>query len=236
MELYPHRAGFTTVRNTYTAGVKKSVFVTGATGYLGRPLVEKLVERGHSVRALVRATSASRLPSGVEAVIGDALVGESYAGHVRAGDVFVQLVGVAHPSPSKAAEFRSIDLASVVAATSNAQAGGASRFVYVSVAHPAPMMKDYIDVRVAGEAKVRETGLPATILRPWYVLGPGHRWPYALIPFYWIASIFPGSREGARRLGLVRRPQMIAALVHAVESEAAGVEIVDVPAIRASRL
>ena len=216
--------------------MRRSVFVTGATGYLGRPLVETLVARGHAARALVRATSASRLPAGVEPVIGDALVGESYAGHIRPGDVFVQLVGVAHPSPTKAAEFRSIDLASVVAATANAKSAGASRFVYVSVAHPAPMMKEYIEVRMAGEAKVRETGLPATILRPWYVLGPGHRWPYLLLPFYAIGSIFPGSREGARRLGLVRRPQMIAALVRAVESDAAGVEIIDVPAIRASTL
>lgn len=216
--------------------MKRSVFITGATGYLGRPLAEKLVERGHAVRALVRATSASRLPAGVEPVIGDALVAESYAGHVRRGDVFVQLVGVAHPSPAKAAEFRSIDLASIIAATASAKAGGASRFVYVSVAHPAPMMQDYIEVRIAGEAKIRETGLPATILRPWYVLGPGHRWPYLLLPFYGIASIFPGSREGARRLGLVRRPQMIAALVRAVESDAPGIEIVDVPAIRASAL
>jgi uncharacterized protein YbjT (DUF2867 family) len=210
--------------------------MTGATGYLGRPLAETLVARGHAVRALVRGTSASRLPAGVEPVIGEALVPESYAAHVRPGDVFVQLVGVAHPSPAKAAEFRSIDLASVVAATTNAKAAGAGRFVYVSVAHPAPMMKEYIEARMAGEAKVRETGLAATILRPWYVLGPGHRWPYLLVPFYWIASIFPGSREGARRLGLVRRPQMIAALVRAVESDAAGVEILDVPAIRRSML
>lgn len=212
--------------------MKRSVFVTGATGYLGRPLVEMLAARGHAVRALVRASSAGKLPPGVEPVVGDALIAASYATQVRAGDVFVQLVGVAHPSPSKAAEFQAVDLASVVAATENAAKARAGRFVYVSVAHPAPMMKDYIEVRRAGEAKVRETGLPATILRPWYVLGPGHRWPFLLIPFYWAASLVPAWRAGARRLGLVRRPQMLAALVQAVESDAPGVEIVDVPAIR----
>ena len=212
----------------------RSVFVTGATGYLGLPLVQALLERGHEVRALVRAPSLRKLPNGVEGIVGDALVAASYAGRVKAGDVFVHLVGVAHPSPSKADEFKSIDLASVVAAAANAKAAPASRFVYVSVAQPAPMMKDYLEVRAAGEAAIRETGLPATFLRPWYVLGPGHLWPYFLIPFYGIARLFPGSRESALRLGLVRRAQMIRALVRSVESDQPGVEILDVPAIRSS--
>src|SRR6185295_10496311 len=152
----------------------------------------------------------------------------------KAGDVFVQLVGVAHPSPAKAAEFKAIDLASVLAAVTNAKAAPASRFVYVSVAQPAPVMKEYVEVRAAGEAAIRESGLPASFLRPWYVLGPGHRWPYFLIPFYGLARLWPGSREAAIRLGLVRRAQMIRALVRSVESDQPGVEILDVPAIRAS--
>ncbi len=74
----------------------------------------------------------------------------------------------------------------------------------------------------------------ATILRPWYVLGPGHRWPYALIPFYWIMERIPKFRQGARRLGLVTLQQMIQALQAAVENPANGVRILDVPAIRAA--
>ncbi len=212
---------------------KRYVFVTGATGYLGRPLVERLLERGHTVRALVRAASASKLPPNVEPVVGDALDASTFASRVQRGDVFVHLVGVAHPSPAKAAEFKSIDLASAVAATTAARSGGASRFVYVSVAQPAPVMKDYIEARAAGEAKVRETGLPASILRPWYVLGPGHRWPYLLLPLYGVAWLLPGIRSSARRLGLIRLPTMIRALVRAVESERPGVDVLDVPALRA---
>ena len=36
-----------------------------------------------------------------------------------------------------------------------------------------PQSLAYIDARVAGEATIREAGLTATVLRPWYVLGPG---------------------------------------------------------------
>ena len=78
--------------------------------------------------------------------------------------------------------------------------------------------------------------LNATILRPWYVLGPGHRWPYALHPFYKVMEWLPFARSAARRLGLVTLEQMVLALVEAVESPALGVRIVEVPEIRAARL
>jgi uncharacterized protein YbjT (DUF2867 family) len=107
----------------------------------------------------------------------------------------------------------------------------------VSVAHPAPVMRAYVDVRMRGEAAIEAAGLAATILRPWYVLGPGHRWPLALVPLAALAERIPATRDAARRLGFVTLPQMVAALVAAVESPpATGVRrVVDVPAIRAAR-
>ena len=138
---------------------------------------------------------------------------------------------VAHPSPAKTKEFRAIDLPSGLAAVKAAKQARA-HLVYVSVAHPAPMMKAYIEVRSQVERAIRDAGLNATVLRPWYVLGPGHRWPYLLIPFYKVCECIPSAREGAQRLGLVTLPQMIAALVGAVENPAHGVRLVEVPEIR----
>ena len=79
-------------------------------------------------------------------------------------------------------------------------------------------MRAYVDVRMRGEAMVRESGLRATFLRPWYVLGPGHRWPYAMIPLYWKLRAIPSTRESARRLDLVRHHKMLGALVQSVET------------------
>lgn len=213
----------------------QNVFITGGTGYMGQRLIPELVGRGHTVRALVRPGSERKLPQGATPVFGDALRGETYAALIPPCDTFVQLVGVAHPSPAKAREFREIDRPSALGAIAAARANAVSHFVYLSVAHPAPMMKDYIAVRSECEASLRASGMNATILRPWYVLGPGHRWPYALVPFYWLAERIPATREGARRLGLVTLPQMIAALVQAVENPARGVRVVEVPEIRATR-
>jgi nucleoside-diphosphate-sugar epimerase len=58
----------------------------------------------------------------------------------------------------------------------------------------------------------------ATVLRPWYVLGPGHRWPYLLMPLFGLLKRLPRTRETARRLGFVTLRQMLAALVEAVEN------------------
>ena len=109
-------------------------------------------------------------------------------------------------------------------------------FVYVSVAQPAPMMKAYIEVRAQCEQKIRGSRMNATILRPWYVLGPGHRWPYVLIPAYWLLERLPATRDGARRLGLITLEQMLSALVNAIENPAQGVRVLGVPELRQTRM
>jgi len=208
------------------------VFITGATGYMGSRLCRELIARGHSVRALARAGSESRVAPGCTAVTGNALDAASYRDAISGCDTLVHLVGVAHPSPAKAAEFRSIDLASAREAVAAVSGSGVRHFVYVGVAHPAPVMKQYIEARCEAENLVRASGIPSTVLRPWYVLGPGHRWPYALIPVYWLLEAFPATRESSRRLGLVTLPQMQAALVHAVEHPAERCNVIEVPDIR----
>jgi uncharacterized protein YbjT (DUF2867 family) len=213
----------------------RQVFVAGGTGYVGSRLVAELVARGHAVRALVRPGSEGRLPRGAEAVPGDALDRATFAHAVRPGDTFVQLVGTAHPSPRKAAEFRAVDLVSARESAAAAKEGGAAHFVYVSVAHPAAIMRVYQEVRIAGEAMVRDAGLAATFIRPWYVLGPGHRWPCLLLPMYAVLERIPATREQARRLGLVTLDDMVAALVQAVEDPPESVRVVEVPEIRGAR-
>ena len=83
-------------------------------------------------------------------------------------------------------------------------------------------MRAYVDVRMRGESLVRDfiahrADRSATFLRPWYVLGPGHRWPHALVPLYWLMERLPSTRERARQLGLVTIAQMLRTLVTCVD-------------------
>jgi uncharacterized protein YbjT (DUF2867 family) len=208
------------------------IFITGGSGYTGSRLIPRLLTRGNQVRALVRPKSQAKLPLGCTPALGDALDVNSYRDAVQPATTFVQLVGVSRPSPAKAAEFRSIDLVAGREAVAAAVQAGIRHFIYVSVAHPAPMMKAYIAVRAECESMIRDSGLNATILRPWYVLGPGHRWPYALLPAYWLLERLPSTRAGAQRLGLVTLEQMLRVLVGAIESPCDGVRVLGVPEIR----
>ncbi|MBI1889718.1 MAG: NAD(P)H-binding protein [Burkholderiales bacterium] len=213
----------------------RCIFITGASGYMGRFLIPALLARGHRVRALVREGSAHRVPSGAEVIIGNALDPSTFADAIAPADTFVHLIGTPHPGPGKAASFRAVDLPSVDAALTASLKAGIKHFVYVSVAQPAPMMQAYIEVRKKGEEMIRASGIPATLLRPWYVLGPGHRWPYLLLPFYALFERLPATRESAMRLGLVTLEHMIAALVVSVEQGGDGVRVIDVPGIRAAQ-
>jgi uncharacterized protein YbjT (DUF2867 family) len=210
-----------------------AVFVTGGTGYIGRVLIDALRERGHCTHALVRPGSEAKVPPGTRTVIGDALDASTFASAIPPGTTLIHLVGTPHPNPAKSVSFQRVDLAAIRATTAAAQRADVRHLIYVSVAHPAPVMRAYIAARKEGERLVKGSGIPATILRPWYVLGPGHRWPYLLVPIYAVLRCFSATREIAGRLGLVTRPTMIAALVRAVESPPAeGVRIVEVPEMR----
>ena len=214
---------------------RHEVFVTGATGYIGGALVPALLARGHHVRALIRAGSERKAPAGVLCVQGDALDAASYRESIAPADTFVHLVGTPHPAPWKGRRFREIDLVSIKEAVAAAVHAGVSHFIYLSVAHPAPIMAAYIAVRKEGEALLGASGLRTTFMRPWYVLGPGHYWPFLLAPVYGLLARLPRTREMVLRLGIVTIGEMTAALVDAVEHPPQSARILNVPDIARAR-
>ncbi|MFP5247883.1 MAG: hypothetical protein ACLGH0_14410, partial [Thermoanaerobaculia bacterium] len=139
-------------------------------------------------------------------------------------DTFIQLVGVPHPSPAKAEEFKKIDLTAIRESVRAASGTSIRHFVYLSVAHPAPVMKAYIAVREEGERLVRDSGIPATFVRPFYVLGPGHWWPYFFLPLFKLFAephLYP-----------VKLHDIVCTMADAVEQPPDAVRIIEAPEIR----
>jgi uncharacterized protein YbjT (DUF2867 family) len=143
--------------------IRRSVFITGATSYLGGALIPVLLARGHRVAALARAASASRVPEGADIVIGNALDATTFAAAIAPADTLVHLIGTPHPSPAKAASFQAVDLRSFETALVAAHSARIQHFVYISVAQPAPVMHSYLAARQAAETHIRASGIPATI-------------------------------------------------------------------------
>jgi len=211
----------------------KKVFITGSTGYMGSRLIKALQNMdGFRVKALVRKGSEHKLPAGCEAIVGNALDAETYQHLIPNGSIFVHLVGVAHPGPAKKNLFREIDLVSIREAVKAARQAGVSHFVYLSVSQfPSKIMREYQLVRAEGEKMLAESRLSTCVLRPWYVLGPGHWWPLLLKPVYWIGKVVPIVREKTKHFELVTISQMTNALIDAIRQHPSGIkyyEIVDI--------
>lgn len=70
-------------------------------------------------------------------------------------------------------------------------------------------------------------------LRPWYVLGPGRRWPLLLSPLYWVLRQLPATRAQALRLGWIPLPAVCAAIAYAIEHPPAGIAVMETETLRA---
>ena len=213
----------------------RTVFITGSTGYIGTRLIKLLLRKGHHVIALARKGSEGKVPAGSEVVPGDPFDAMTFQKSIPKDAVFVQLLGVSHPSPSKAEQFKQIDLRSVKASADAAARSGVAHFIYISVSMvPSKIMEAYQQVRKEGEEYCVSKNLNCTFIRPWYVLGPGHWWPVLLLPFYGIAYLVPSWKQKVRGMGLVTITQMISTLVSAVESEPEKKKIIEIAEIKRS--
>ncbi|PSJ42955.1 SDR family oxidoreductase [Allosphingosinicella deserti] len=137
-----------------------TILVTGATGNVGRNVVDQLVKRGADVRALVRDPSKAGFPAGVEVVKGDLLDVDSLRSAFGGISTLFLLNGVV------ADEFTQALVALAIA-----REAGVKRIVYLSVIHS----DLYVDVpHFAGkfgvERMIEQMGLNATILRPAYFM------------------------------------------------------------------
>jgi uncharacterized protein YbjT (DUF2867 family) len=137
-----------------------TILVTGATGNIGRNVVEQLAKRGASVRALVRDPSKAKFPGGVEVVQGDLLDVDSLRSAMKGVSTLFLLNGVVADEYTQA-----------LIALNVAREAGIERFVYLSVIHS----DRYVNVpHFAGkfgvERMMEQMKLGATILRPAYYM------------------------------------------------------------------
>ena len=166
--------------------------VTGATGFIGTPLVERLMSTGVPVRAVARPGSRA-LPAGVERIVGDIAADADWRRAVAGVTAVVHLAARVHVMREHAAEplaeFRRVNVAGTLTLAQQAAAAGVRRFVYVSSAKvngergtfretdPAAPVDAYGVSKHEAEAGLRaiaaSTGMEVVIVRPPLVYGPG---------------------------------------------------------------
>ena len=210
-----------------------TIFITGGTGYIGSRIIPLLLQKGYNIKALTRPDSSNKIPTECEIIRGDALDSDTYKDFVKPSKIFIHLIGVSHPKPSKKNLFRSVDLVSVEEANKAAKYAGVGHFIFMSVAQKQNrLMQEYQTVRAEGESLIKSSKINASFIHPWYVLGPGHRWPLFLIPVYKILEIILYTSDTAKKLGLVNINQMLRTILFAVENPPNSIKVYEVQDIK----
>lgn len=172
---------------------QKRTLVTGATGFIGGRLTERLLEAGVAVRALVRdpGKAAQLAARGVDLIQGDVTDADSLRRAVAACQVIFHCAALMHDAPVSAEEYRRVNVGGVRNLLEAASAATVERFIYVSsiavygvspkenTTEADPQVRcgiPYLDTKIEAEEIAfqfhRERKLPLTVIRPANVYGP----------------------------------------------------------------
>jgi len=188
------------------------VFITGASGFIGRALSERYAADGHEVRGMDLVGDSTR-----DVVAGDVAVAGSWQEHAKGCDLVIHTAAVVSLRTERPREVWEANVLGTLHALEAAERGGAQRFVHFSSVtvfgfdfpdgvderHPvAPTGLPYPDTKIASEQVVLQAQLEgrvnATIVRPGDVYGPRSR-AWALLPAQMIRDrrfVLPGGGRG----------------------------------------
>lgn len=153
------------------------VTVFGASGFVGRHVVQRLAAKGYQVRAAVRNPNEALFlkPMGYVGQITPVQVNIRDAAKVGAAvdgaDVVINLVGVLYESGKQ--RFDAVQAAGAETVAKAARAAGCRCLVHLSALGAAPLSPSrYARSKAAGEKAVHDAFPDAVILRPSVVFGP----------------------------------------------------------------
>ena len=192
-----------TDRGTKTVIMLPNILVTGATGFLGKPLVTELVAEGFTVSALVRSAE-SILPNQVTKLVGgDLTIISDRRPLLHNIDIVIHVAARAHIMNDEAAnplaEFRKVNTQATLQLAKQAAEQGVKRFIFISsvkvngeMTHsnePFQPDDDFVPDDPYGLSKyeaeqgllvlAKKTGMEVVIIRPPLVYGPGVRANFA---------------------------------------------------------
>ncbi|CAN5145261.1 NAD-dependent epimerase/dehydratase family protein [soil metagenome] len=146
-----------------------TIALTGATGFLGGAVLERLLAEGHAVRALTRRPQPER--PGVTWIAGDLADGDALGALVADVDAVIHVAGAIN-APDRAA----FHAANAEGTRMLAEKAGRARFVLVSsLSAREPQLSNYGWSKREGEVMLERSGLDWTIVRPPAIYGPADR-------------------------------------------------------------
>ena len=175
------------------------VLVTGASGFIGRPLVSLLAARGHHVRALVRRSDEVQIIPGAEVEVGDVRDAGAVDRSTRGMDAVVHLA--AATGVARASVARQVNVQGTRQVLDALKVNGGRRVVFISsISASRDRMGPYGQTKREGEALVAQSALEWVILRPSLVYGPGPAGLFARLQRSMKGPVLPMIGEGSIEL------------------------------------
>ena len=191
------------------------ILITGASGFIGRHVVETLAGNGGRVRALVRSARGAAVLDGVDCELarGDVTDPASLAAATVGVDTVVHLVAII---AGKRADFERVIVEGTANVIGAARAAGVRRLVYMSALGTSAQTKDavpYYQAKWACEQAVQTSGFSHAILRPSFVFGRDGGALPRFLRIARLAPVTPVVAPGTQRL----QPIWVDDLARAVE-------------------
>jgi uncharacterized protein YbjT (DUF2867 family) len=205
------------------------VFLTGATGFVGRHMLERLLADGHAVRSLVRDPQKAGLAENAKAelVAGDVVEGTRLEEGMQGCDAVIHLVGIIVEKGNNTFErVHHLGTCNVVEA---AKRTGIKRFVQMSaLGVRSDGVALYQTTKWKGEEEVRQSGIPFCILRPSLIFGQGDGFVTQMMATMRSAPLFrPVPGDGTPKFRPIAVEDVTACFARALTYEAATNQTVD---------
>lgn len=203
------------------------VFLTGATGFVGKGILERLVAEGHEAVCLVRPGSEEKwrrqhgAASRIEAATGDLFDPDSLYQAMEGCEAVIHLVGIIREQKKKGITFPRIHVEGTKNVLEVAKSRGVGRFVHMSALGARQNATSaYHQSKYEAEQLVRQCGIPAVIFRPSVIFGPGDEFVNMLADLVRM-PITPVIGDGSYLLQPVARDTVADVFVKALTLDAA---------------
>ena len=212
------------------------ILLTGASGFIGQTLCPQLLEGGHQLSALVRREGSE--PQGVRGVRGDLTDGDGLTEtllQLRPDCVIHLAAEIASQRDERLINEVNIAGTERLLKACQAVGGAGPRFVFCSTVvtgdargallteqQPLPVTTPYGRSKQAGERLVLGSGLPAVIVRPSHVYGPGGWFAQELVARLRQPGRFAVIGSGANLWDVVHVDDLASALIRALDVGVAG--------------
>jgi NADH dehydrogenase len=207
--------------------MRATIFVTGGSGFVGSAVIDELLAREYSVRALVDRRPVDTRGERVTPIAASLFDPPLLAEKMRGCAAVIHLVGIIIQSPSKGITFERLHVEASRSVIDAARTATVRRFLHMSALGTRPgAVSDYHRTKYQAEECIRGSNLDWTIFRPSLIHGPKGefmqteaRWarkkaaPFLFMPYFGAGAF--GTR-GAGRLQPIHVADVARALVDAL--------------------